>query len=235
MSLLGGFELRRDGIEVRIPLSAQRVIAFLALHPGRLARVFVAGNLWTDTSDDRAGSALRTALWRLGPAAAVVRCHGQALSLDTAVAVDVTTSSRIARQLLEEEDGAIPARAFTELRDAGDVLPDWYEDWVLIGRERHRQLRLHALDRLCERLSRAGRHAAATEAGLSSVASEPLRESAHRALIAAHLAEGNPGEALRQYDICSRLLRRDLNVDPSPALDALVASLRRGTPVPAAV
>jgi hypothetical protein len=31
------------------------------------------------------------------------------------------------------------------------------------------------------------------------VAAEPLRESAHRALIKAHFAEGNPGEAAHQY------------------------------------
>ena len=89
-------------------------------------------------------------------------------------------------------------------------------------------MRLHALERLCLNLSAQGQYAEATEAGLAAVASEPLRESAHRALIAAHLAEGNQGEALRQYHACCRLLRRDLDLPPSTVLDALVAHLRPG-------
>jgi DNA-binding SARP family transcriptional activator len=119
----------------------------------------------------------------------------------------------------------IPVNALSHLRDAGELLPDWYDDWVVIERERHRQLRLHALEQLSARLSADGRHAAATEAGLAAIASEPLRESAHRVLIAVHLAEGNRGEALRQYRVCCGLLDRDLKVGPSPALQALVAPL----------
>jgi DNA-binding SARP family transcriptional activator len=47
-------------------------------------------------------------------------------------------------------------------------------------------------------------------------------------LIAAHLAAGNPGEALRQYGILRRLLARELGVEPSPATDRLLAPLRAG-------
>ena len=43
-----------------------------------------------------------------------------------------------------------------------------------------------------ERLAEAGRFGEATEAGLASIRDDPLRESARRALIAAHLAEGKP-------------------------------------------
>ena len=229
LCLLNGFELRLDGRPQAVPLSGQRVVAFLGLNPGPLARIFVAGHLWTDASDERAAAALRTALWRLGRCGGrLVRCRGQSLSLDPAVEIDVAGTAQTARDLLDADatDG-LSAGAIARLRDAGEVLPDWYEDWVLIERERHRQLRLHAIERLCVLLSAEGRHAAATEAGLAAVASEPLRESAHRVLIAAHLAEGNPGEALRQYAICCRLLRRDLNVGPSPALQDLMAPLLR--------
>jgi len=190
LSLLNGFEVRHDGAPLRVPLSAQRVVAFLGLNPGRVARIFVAGHLWMDANEERAAAALRTALWRLGSRGSeLVCCDGQSLSLAPSVEVDVTTSTRLARDLLEDDSTPLRADLFAELRDAGELLPDWYDDWVLIGRERHRQLRLHALDHLCVRLSAEGRHAAATEAGLAAVASEPLRESAHRVLIAAHIAE----------------------------------------------
>ncbi|MET7443204.1 bacterial transcriptional activator domain-containing protein, partial [Streptomyces sp. NPDC005568] len=79
-----------------------------------------------------------------------------------------------------------------------------------------RQLRLHALDELAEALTRQGRPALAIEAGWASVRAEPLRESAHRAVVSAHLAEGNVGEAVRHYEEFRRLLEEELGVAPSP-------------------
>jgi DNA-binding SARP family transcriptional activator len=54
------------------------------------------------------------------------------------------------------------------------------------------------------------------------VSAEPLRESAHRALIAAHLREANYGEAIAQYERCYILLRDELGVAPSPCLRDLI-------------
>jgi DNA-binding SARP family transcriptional activator len=54
------------------------------------------------------------------------------------------------------------------------------------------------------------------------VAAEPLRESGHRALIAVHLAEGNPGEALRQYAVFRKLLAEELGLAPSALMEALM-------------
>jgi DNA-binding SARP family transcriptional activator len=88
-------------------------------------------------------------------------------------------------------------------------------------------LRLRALDTLCERLTRAGRLDAALEVGLAAVAGEPLRESSHRALIRVHLADGNVAEAIRQYRLCRRLLREQLDLEPSDQM----AELLRGVHV----
>jgi DNA-binding SARP family transcriptional activator len=96
---------------------------------------------------------------------------------------------------------------------------------VLIERERFRQLRLYALETLCERFTAAGRIAEATQAGLAAVACEPLRESSHRALVKAHLADGNAGEALRQYRLYRELVRTQLGLEPSPRMDELVGAL----------
>ena len=70
---------------------------------------------------------------------------------------------------------------------------------------------------------RAGKVARALEAALSAVRAEPLRESAHRVLIRVHLAEGNRGEAIRQYELCRRLLRERLGVEPTEQLERLLA------------
>ena len=228
LSLLHGFELVVDGCPVEVPLTSRRVIAFLVVHRRRLARAFVAGSLWMELDDRRAAAALRTALWRLGPQGAwIVRCEGQELSLDPHVVVDVDVVGRAARDVLEHPDRPVPASVLELLRTGGELLVDWYEDWVVFERERVRQLRLHALEELCGRLSAAGRHALAADVGLAAVASEPLRESAHRMLIGAYLREGNAVEALRQYELCRGLLRRELGLAPSAALEQLVAHLPR--------
>ena len=60
------------------------------------------------------------------------------------------------------------------------------------------------------------------EAALAVIATDPLRESAHRALIRVHLAEGNIGEALRQYAFFRRLSTQLLGLDPSPEMEQLI-------------
>jgi DNA-binding SARP family transcriptional activator len=104
-----------------------------------------------------------------------------------------------------------------------DLLPDWYDDWLVDEREGVRQLRLHALEVLTERLSTSGRHVEAIQAALAAVRLEPLRETAHAALIRAHLAEGNRSEALRQFSRCRDALAAELAVEPSESLRKLVA------------
>jgi len=82
-------------------------------------------------------------------------------------------------------------------------------------RERIRQRILHALEALSERLASAGRFADAIEAAMLAASAEPLRESAQRALIRAHIAEGNLTEARRSYRAYHDLMHRELGVRPS--------------------
>jgi DNA-binding SARP family transcriptional activator len=49
-----------------------------------------------------------------------------------------------------------------------------------------------------------------------------LRETAHRTLIEAHLAEGNWSEARRQFRRCERLLKEELGVEPAASMRRLV-------------
>jgi DNA-binding SARP family transcriptional activator len=214
---------------VQVPLSAQRVLAFLALHDRPLQRVYVAGKLWLDANEERANASLRTALWRVGRVS-----HGLIAATPTHVAlahdvqVDVRVVEAVAEKLTGRESAAAVDATTSLLRSAGDILPDWYEDWVLIKREHFRQLRLHALEKLCEELTASRRFVEAIKAGLAAVEGEPLRESAHRALVQAYLSEGNPGEALRQYHYFKRLLWEQLGLAPSPLMIELITALCGG-------
>jgi DNA-binding SARP family transcriptional activator len=221
--LIGGFGLRRDHQSIDLPLGAQRLLAFLALQDRQRPRAYVAGMLWPDIGEERAGGRLRSAVWRLGHTGCQLvdgsRTH---LRLAQEVHVDWRGVAREYRRLLDDSaDMAVDL--LTLVSASGDLLPEWYEDWVIIERERFRQLRLHALEALCVRLTKAGPTWLAVEVGLAAVAAEPLRESAHRALIEAHLAEGNRSEALRQLDLYRRLLRDELGLEPSESIAQLCA------------
>jgi DNA-binding SARP family transcriptional activator len=232
LALLKGFQLSLDGQPIELPLSAQRLIAFLALNDHPVQRDFVAGTLWLETTDERAAANLRSALWRLHRHGDLIDATGSQLRLSPRISIDLKEAATCARQVL---DGVPPSQEGDQepfhLSLGSDLLPDWYEDWVLIERERFRQLRLHALESLCEQLTNTGRFAQAIEAGLTAVAAEPLRESAHRALIRTFLAEGNRGEAIRQYRRYDELLREGLGVAPSEQIRQLVGSLPGDAPV----
>jgi DNA-binding SARP family transcriptional activator len=227
LTLLDGFQLVCDDRAVALPHGAQRFVAFLALNRRPLLRPYVAGALWPETLDERAHANLRSTLWRLHRCnGELVEVQGNQLQLGADVSVDLHEAQVLARRVLggtPGETGLGLALALATL--ARDLLPDWYEDWVLIEREQFRQLRLRALDALCERLTDAGRTGEALEAGLAALAGEPLRESAHRALVRVHLAEGNVGEAIRQYRLCRRLLREQLGVSPSEQMEELVCGV----------
>jgi DNA-binding SARP family transcriptional activator len=214
LTLLGGFELRLHGAAVELPHSAERLISFLALHRRELMRVFVAGSLWIDASESQANSSLRSVLWRLGARVPVVRATSTHVSLASWIEVDVARTTALVRRMQDDDAPPHPADLLA-VSDAGELLPDWYDEWLIVERERIRQRRLHSLETACVRLTAAGRHGEAIEAGLAAVAVEPLRESGHAVVIQAHLAEGNLVEASRQYEQLRDLLREHLGTQPS--------------------
>jgi DNA-binding SARP family transcriptional activator len=224
LTLMRGFELRVDGRTVPVAMSSQRVLAFLALHDRSLPRSYVAETLWADVGDSRAAGNLRSALWRLGELGRqTVWAIGRQLQLAADMAVDVQEADHAAARLAAGRvaSGEAPDRSLFE----GELLPGWCEDWVSDRREQCRQRGLHALEQLCEVLTAEGRYCQAVQAGMAAVAGDPLRESAQRALIAAHLAEGNAGEAVRQFERFERVLRYELGLAPSEPLRMLITSL----------
>ena len=214
LSLIRGFELRNGDSVVRVALSAQRLVAFVALQDRAVQRLRASGVLWTDAPQQRANSSLRSALWRTPSpdGRPLIEASSTHLWLNPIVEVDFREIVSRAVSLLDQDDGVQSAdnlhSQFRQFDD--DLLPDWYDDWVLVQRERFRQLRLHALEAICHRLTDLGRYALALEAGLAAVACDPLRESAQRQVIRVHLMEGNATEALRQYRGYARLLADEL-------------------------
>jgi DNA-binding SARP family transcriptional activator len=225
LALLDRFELSDRGAPIALAVPAQRLIAFLAIEGRVVLRAYAASALWIDSTEERASGSLRSALWRLRQVDhGLVEGTSRDVRLTAGVDVDLREVSACARKIC---DGAV---ATDELDvDAGalsaDLLPDWYDDWIVLERERFRELRVRALESLCEQYTAAEQFGRAMDAALAAVKIDPLRESAHRAAIGVHLAEGNWAEALQRYESYRRLLRRELGFEPSSRISALVACL----------
>jgi DNA-binding SARP family transcriptional activator len=227
--LLGGLTVTCSGRVVDVPAGARRLLAYLALHPAGVDRRSAAGVLWPTVGDARAAGNLRSALWRLQQGDyPLVRAQHSTLALAREATVDLVRIEAWATRVLSgaatAADLSIDPGGIADL----ELLPGWYEDWVLAVRERLRLRLLHALDALSRLLRQAGRPIEAVEAGHVAVLAEPLRESSQRALIEAHLAAGDQVAARRQFDDFRGMLRREIGVEPSAEL----AAVATGRPVP---
>lgn len=194
LRLLGDFRLRYGATTVGLTPRAEHLLAFLALR-NDLGRTAVSAQLWPDLDEVQARACLRSTLWRLPrpEGLPLVSTSSDRLYLTTDVQVDIT---RLRDRLDEWVSGEAPPVKIGPL--SWDLLPTWYDDWLVIDRERQRQIRLHALERMSAWYVSAERFDSAIEAALQAIAGDPLRESAHRCLIRAHLAEGNVSEARRE-------------------------------------
>jgi DNA-binding SARP family transcriptional activator len=228
LGLLGTFTLVRGKRRVELPLSCQRLVGFLALRDTPLMRPRAAGTLWPDVPEEHAMASLRSALWRIHQRGCeVVAADDLRLSLAPDVELDVRAVASLAHRVVNDT-WPLPANTSAVVEElSADLLPDWYEDWVAVERDQLALLRLDALEALAARLLEADRIEEAGEAAVASVAADPLRESAHRALIRVHLAKGNVAVALRQYGAFRQLSRERLGVRPSSQMEQLVRAVTR--------
>jgi DNA-binding SARP family transcriptional activator len=228
ISLLEGFQFEQEGPTMILPEGSQRLLAFLALKGRWIQRPVVAGTLWPVATEEHASSSLRSALARIpGGARTAIEATAKELELSDDVTADLWDSRALAHRLLAPQGSTLPEEPGAEAIVAlsGELLPDWYDEWVLVEAEDWRQLRLHALEALADRLAAQGRFGDAAAAGLAAVRAEPLRESPRAALIRVHIAEGNPSEALREFARYGELLMLELGVEPTERLRSLVGEL----------
>jgi DNA-binding SARP family transcriptional activator len=222
---MGGFQLLCDDALVSVSEGTQRLVAYVALHDRPVARLRVAGALWPDTTEARALANLRSALCRLKRFdCMVIDASGGQLAMAPGAEVDVWQLRELVSSAVR---ASVDVRAdrLDALATTGELLPGWFDEWVINERERFRMLRIHVLEGMCRVLAEVGEFGRAIDACLVVVGEEPLRESAHRALITAHLLQGNRGDALRQFEAYRRMMHDDLGLEPSSEMRQLVRQL----------
>jgi DNA-binding SARP family transcriptional activator/tetratricopeptide (TPR) repeat protein len=243
LRLFGGFHAHL-GAGTPLPLTArkaQALLAYLAVRPGQAhPRDKLATLLWPDTSDDQARQSLRVALVALRRALssaepAILMAEGETLGL-AAPAVDVDVVA-FERRLAE---GTPEALAEAARLYQGDLLEGFriaeapFEEWLTAERARLYELAVEGLGKLLQHQLAAGPVPVAVQTALRLVALDPLQEPVHRALMRLHVAQGRRGAALKQYQVCVAVLRRELGADPEIETRRLYQEIvRRPSPIEA--
>jgi len=209
VTVLGSFSVTAHGDPVPLEAEARRVVAYLAVHRRPQHRTALAADLWPGEPAAAAAALLDESLAGAGPLLAD-GSPDDPVALDPAVEVDLDEAMTLVRALavVPGHPDTVPADlpAAAALLSA-DVLPDWADAWLAVERERFRQIRLNALEELSSALIAAGRFADAVTTARVAVRTAPSRETARRALIEAHLAQGEIAEAVAEYDEYQELLR----------------------------
>src|SRR5262249_50123213 len=113
-----------------------------------------------------------------------------------------------------------------------DFLPCFYQDWVFPEQQRLEELHFQALHQLIATLEQANRIDEALQFALQSVTANRFREEAHRELMRLQLVAGRPEAAQRQYRELERLLREELECEPSGPTQALLHQIQQLGSVP---
>ena len=222
LNLLGSWQLCRDGSVLHVATRQQRLIAALAVR-GPSLRSYLVGLLWPEYPDARALESLRVSVHLVSrQVPGLIENAGSMLSLNDRVDVDLhRVRARIRALSHPGLDGDV-ASSLHELRDA-EVLPGWYEDWVMFEQSRLRQDRLRAFTAISRRSLAQGNPEVAGAAAEAALEIEPLYENAVRLLIAADLMQSNPAAALRTYERYRGKLGDDMGLLPSDSLRNLIA------------
>lgn len=227
--ILGPFEARRpDGQAVPFSVrKAQGLLAYLAVE-GRATRDTLANLFWGERSDERARHNVRQVLSKIrsicGP---VIKSDGDFLQLDPEhISVDVNEFL----DLTQKEDEASLERCMEvytgELLEGTIPKEAAFEDWLLVARERLRNMACEAMDRYVGILLATEEHERAITALNRRLTMDPACEPAHRKLMITLDRVGRRSDALRQYSICEDALRRELSVEPSVETRNLFTAIR---------
>jgi DNA-binding SARP family transcriptional activator len=226
--MLGHYAVQVGGRSVELPgRPVQLLLAYLAIHTGKVQpRENLAALFWPDSTPENARGNLRHALWQLRKALGEGEHCLEAddfsitfLASDECV-VDVVVLEQDPATLHSEEALMAAAAVYD-----GDLLPGFYEPWVVLERERLEAVFEHKMELLLGRLLDAGRYTAAIGAAERWIALGTAPEPAYRVLMTAHAKLGHTSHVLTAYARCRDTLRESLGLAPSTETDRLLRSL----------
>jgi DNA-binding SARP family transcriptional activator len=234
IGVLGGFFVAVDGVPVSgLATGSQRLLVLLALRDRTVSRQALAAALWPDVPASRAAVTLRSALSRLDTVTrGAVFAESASLALVDDVTVDLHDAKIFAHHLLDtghdvDLSGVLASSMISTL--SSDLLPDWFDEWIVEAGEDWRHLRAAALEALAIRLLDAGMRGEAAGAARAAIRADPLRETPHGILIRVHLADGDQSNAIAAFENYRTTLRLALELEPTEQLTGLLDGIGNET------
>jgi DNA-binding SARP family transcriptional activator len=186
------------------------------MHP----REKLAVLLWGDSGEEQARQSLRQTLFTLRKALNVraeiiLSSEGDRIGLDrVAVRTDVERFLEAAGRGNPETLAHAAELYRGEFLEGLSVSEVGFEDWVSIEREKLRETALSAFSSIVDQQMMTGKSEAAVQTSLRILSIDPTRESTHRMLMRLYVLQGRRESAIKQYQTCRDVLRRQLDVDP---------------------
>ena len=222
--VLGRLAIEADGVVLEPPRAsrARSLLAWLALHPGLHARSRLAARFWPDVLDSSARASLRVALSEVRAALG---------SAADCFAADRHQAGLLADRVWVDASAFAELDALGELEAAlelcrGELLPEFYDDWVLEARDVQTAALVDVLARLASEREAGGDLEAAISLSRRMVAIDPLGEAPARELMRRLAAAGERGSAIEAYQRLAERLQSQLRLAPSAATRALADQLR---------
>lgn len=227
--LLGKFEVNYDGKPFIITARpAQSLFAYLILNAGTAhRREKLAGMLWPDSSEETARDNLRHALWRLRKAFPDGLASEYLLADDLSIAFNAAADYWLDASALDHLSETSSANelivVLSEYR--GELLPGFYEEWVVLERDHLTSVFEHHMARLLSMLQAEKRWLEVLEWGERWIKLGQKPEPAYQALMSAHAAKGDMSKVAGTYERCIKSLQ-EYGIEPSEQTRALFARLK---------
>jgi predicted ATPase/DNA-binding SARP family transcriptional activator len=238
--LLGSFHLMDEKGTVTIDSPIQQsFLTYLLLHrDAPQSRQSISFCLWPDSSEAQAQANLRTLLVRLRRVWPKIE---QFVEI-TPRTLQWKSKYNFSLDVADFEDAASHVKnpgmdidrktARTDLEKAvhlyrGDLLPACYEDWIMPDRERLRQAFVRTIQKLIDLLDKQHDFASAISHINFLLKLDPLDETTYQAAMRLHALRGDQAGVVRTFEICTAVLRQELNVEPGSATREIFQSLLR--------
>src|SRR5215207_1790650 len=228
--LFGSFELNVRDRTVHLPTrKMEALFAYLILHRGVQNRERIAALFWGDSPEELARRSLRTALSALrkevGEQFILTDRETIQINPEFPIWVDVYEVEKQAKEILSASHQA--GSGIDPSLYRGDLLQDFYDDWVLEDREQYRNLFVSALAHFAQFLKTHGDYQRAISIANKMISIDPGNEQAYQHLLFCYGALGNRSEALKVYEECARRLMEQFGVEPSEATTALIQQIKK--------
>src|SRR5215510_16307834 len=227
--LLGKFEIKRDKKLITISSRpAQSLFAYLILNAGTShRREKLAGMLWPDSLEETARDNLRHALWRVRKALPSSSSTEYILSDDLSISFNASTEYWLDAAALEKlgENTSADELMAVLSNYQGELLPGFYDEWVMLEREHLNSVFEHKMARLMSLLQDEKRWLDILDWGERWIKLGQKPEPAYRALMMAHAAKGDMSKVAATYGRCVKALK-EFGSEPSEQTKELYENLK---------